>query len=368
MVKSGLTAQGRALAGFVSSAFRLGAAAGHVRLLDGWRGLCIALVIAGHFLPAVGFLAAAGVEFFFVLSGRLMAEILIVRRQALGLFARRRAARILPALWTYVAIVGAAMAGSAWLGAANVGWLSPAAAFLFFYNYVPDSATSAFLHHTWSLAVEEHSYILLAAVAMLATRDARRAALLATAVAALAMLNGVRLWLWPPEDQLYAVWRSDVRAASVLISFAFYLRLRPLLERARGRWPAWLSPACAAASIFCLSFPPPLDPLRMTLGTLFAAVAVNSVEQAAPLFRTLLERPLPVWLGTLSFSLYLWQQPFYAVAKLGALPMLPALALAILCALWSFKRVEQPARAWLNGRWDRPSRLQLPPGTQQSVA
>jgi peptidoglycan/LPS O-acetylase OafA/YrhL len=47
--------------------------------LDGWRGLSIALVLIGHFVPVPGInLGVLGVEFFFVLSGRLMAEILFI--------------------------------------------------------------------------------------------------------------------------------------------------------------------------------------------------------------------------------------------------------------------------------------------------
>ncbi|MER8439084.1 hypothetical protein NKH36_02770 [Mesorhizobium sp. M1312] len=47
--------------------------------LDGWRGLSIVLVLIGHFFPVPGInLGVMGVEFFFVLSGRLMAEILFV--------------------------------------------------------------------------------------------------------------------------------------------------------------------------------------------------------------------------------------------------------------------------------------------------
>ncbi|MER9742940.1 acyltransferase family protein [Mesorhizobium sp. M0187] len=49
--------------------------------LDGWRGLSIALVLIGHFFPVPGInLGVLGVEFFFVLSGRLMGEILFIER------------------------------------------------------------------------------------------------------------------------------------------------------------------------------------------------------------------------------------------------------------------------------------------------
>ncbi|MBB6484382.1 acyltransferase family protein [Rhizobium lusitanum] len=64
----------------------------HIPALDGWRGLAILIVLTGHFggdtvLPG---LASAGVDLFFVLSGRLMAEILFVRKIPLRLFFFRR--------------------------------------------------------------------------------------------------------------------------------------------------------------------------------------------------------------------------------------------------------------------------------------
>jgi len=70
--------------------------------LDGWRGLAIISVLIGHFLsrnfPALFVLGGYGVTLFFVLSGRLMADILFVRRQPIQLFFERRIARISPAL------------------------------------------------------------------------------------------------------------------------------------------------------------------------------------------------------------------------------------------------------------------------------
>ncbi|TIU24619.1 MAG: acyltransferase, partial [Mesorhizobium sp.] len=72
--------------------------------LDGWRGLSIALVLIGHFFPVPGInLGVLGVEFFFVLSGRLMGEILFIERFPLKKFFKRRFSRIYPALLVFVA-------------------------------------------------------------------------------------------------------------------------------------------------------------------------------------------------------------------------------------------------------------------------
>ncbi|TIX35964.1 MAG: acyltransferase, partial [Mesorhizobium sp.] len=81
--------------------------------LDGWRGLSIALVLIGHFFPVPGInLGVMGVEFFFVLSGRLMAEILFVERYPLKAFFKRRFSRIYPALLIFVVASMVALSGT----------------------------------------------------------------------------------------------------------------------------------------------------------------------------------------------------------------------------------------------------------------
>jgi peptidoglycan/LPS O-acetylase OafA/YrhL len=80
----------------------------HVDYLDGWRGCSIALLLIGHFnlTPLVAGRdfnpAGLAVECFFALSGRLMADILFVRRMPLVRFYVHRVSRIIPALWLFV--------------------------------------------------------------------------------------------------------------------------------------------------------------------------------------------------------------------------------------------------------------------------
>src|SRR5215468_5050609 len=83
----------------------------HVPYLDGWRGAAIGSLLVGHFTPLPGIdFGRVGVELFFVLSGRLMADILFVRNFALPAFFRRRISRIWPALVLYVLGIAAASA------------------------------------------------------------------------------------------------------------------------------------------------------------------------------------------------------------------------------------------------------------------
>jgi peptidoglycan/LPS O-acetylase OafA/YrhL len=71
--------------------------------LDGWRGLAILGVLFDHFVTKSGInLGRFGVELFFVLSGRLMAEILFVQKMPLNVFFLRRFSRVYPALFVFV--------------------------------------------------------------------------------------------------------------------------------------------------------------------------------------------------------------------------------------------------------------------------
>ena len=100
--------------------------------LDGWRGLSITLVLIGHFFPVPGInLGLLGVEFFFVLSGRLMAEILFIERYPLKKFFKRRFSRIYPALLVYVLVTMVALSGSF----IAFKWKAALTALTFTYNY-----------------------------------------------------------------------------------------------------------------------------------------------------------------------------------------------------------------------------------------
>src|SRR5690348_911910 len=75
--------------------------AGRLSYLDGWRGFSILMVLLAHFVmhEDVGFI---GVQMFFALSGRLMADILFAERFPLKEFYKRRFARIYPGLFVFV--------------------------------------------------------------------------------------------------------------------------------------------------------------------------------------------------------------------------------------------------------------------------
>jgi peptidoglycan/LPS O-acetylase OafA/YrhL len=148
-------------------------AATRIKFLDGWRGLAIFTVLIGHFSPLDPELGSFGVELFFVLSGRLMAQILFEKKMALPIFFQRRFARVYPALVVLVIGLTLLSAVAAILGKdRGIDVLSAVAALTFTFNYLPALGypTSRTLEHIWSLAVEEHCYALLALLAIFRRR------------------------------------------------------------------------------------------------------------------------------------------------------------------------------------------------------
>jgi peptidoglycan/LPS O-acetylase OafA/YrhL len=314
--------------------------------LDGWRGLSIALVLIGHFFPVPGInLGVLGVEFFFVLSGRLMGEILFIERFPLKKFFKRRFSRIYPALLVFVI---AAMIGLSGTFIA-FKWKAALTALTFTYNYAGILINRAgALDHIWSLCVEEHAYIILALISVLVTGRANVVRLL-LALSLLAMANGAISYWVLGMDYEHSYWRTDVHIASILLSASI------CLLKVDGGLPAVLkSPhvALAAAVAGVLLFLNPVPtPLHYIIAVPLLALAVNTLDFAGGYLTGLLSSRPMVMLGLWSYSLYLWQQPFYKFVDEQGSAAIPMLAAVFACALCSYYVVEKPARAWLNRNW-----------------
>jgi peptidoglycan/LPS O-acetylase OafA/YrhL len=316
--------------------------AGRIPWLDGWRGLSLLLVLVGHFVPDANFgLAKLGVELFFVLSGRLIADILFVEREALPTFFVRRISRVYPGLAVFVLATWVATLPSPYAFKP----LAAAAGLTFTLNYamVLQHGVEA-IENLWSLCIEEHGYLLLAGLAILARRGVP-AGLAIAAIALLSIVDAAVSSLALGQDYRTVYWRTDAHVASILVGALAYLALR---GRAVGRW---VPLAAFAAGLGFWAVGP--DVVRYSLATACMAVSVTTLERApGPALRALSWRPL-IWAGLCSYSIYLWQQPFARLWFDGRLPALAACGLAIVFGLVSYRWVERPARRYINARWAR---------------
>jgi peptidoglycan/LPS O-acetylase OafA/YrhL len=165
------------------------------------------------------------------------------------------------------------------------------------------------------------------------------------------MLNGWVSYAMLKQDYTAVYWRTDVHIASIFAAAALYLLLRPHLGSI-GAHPIlrWLSPIALALG-FAFSIEAMPAEYHFILGTLCFATAVITLEAAPNIIRAAFSWPALTWFGVLSYSLYLWQQPFYKLLDHypAALPFLLAGALA--AGLASYHFIEQPARRFLNRVW-----------------
>ncbi|MBD0319060.1 MAG: acyltransferase, partial [Gemmatimonadetes bacterium] len=294
--------------------------------LDGWRGIAIAMVVAAHtasplyhagVLPPewvrVVYLGGHGVGLFFGLSGflictRLLDECRATGRVRLGEFYLRRAFRILPPALVYLAVVGV-------LGRLGVLPVDPRewwAALLLFRNYVPvffPGGAGRYTGHFWSLAVEEHFYVLVPLLlAWGRTRGLGR--VLAAAAVTVAVWRYFDLrhgWgaRWLGLAPYTAEYRTDIRLDALLWGGALAVLLHDPRWRARAarllRPAVWGCAAAVYAALVALSWPGHLWG-ALLVPALLAGTVLHPDARAA---RVLGWAPLG-WLGRISYSLYLW--------------------------------------------------------------
>ncbi|MCB1545190.1 MAG: acyltransferase [Rhodoblastus sp.] len=322
---------------------------GRVRNIDILRGIAILGVVQLHAFSQTGayaFLGApdaalkfasigwAGVDLFFVLSAYLLTGNLLRHRDAPGLalsFYKRRALRILPLYWT-VLIVGSLL-GIIWDisgGIANsflFGNQHPLWVYLVFAQNWIDGWTGAraamFLAPTWSLAVEEHLYLLLPLfVPRLGLRG-----LCALAVAWIVTAPFIRYGLAsdvrPWAAYVWTIARLD--AFGIGIIAAVWMSKRPETIRALPPRPFALAAAAFWALLSRIAPEPQTGLLASAIAPTIAAAAAACAlvaglaaagrPSAAPAGR--LARAL-AWCGEHCFSLYLLHLPLIAAPFLFA--------------------------------------------------
>jgi peptidoglycan/LPS O-acetylase OafA/YrhL len=317
----------------------------HVDYLDGWRGGAILLLLVGHFaaLPTISghsfYTGRLGVECFFVLSGRLMAEILFLRQIPIGIFYWRRISRIFPALWLFL---GALTFATVLYPQIDVTSLKALASVAFLVNYLPEYSGNS-LGHIWSLCVEEHAYIFLSLIAIIHRQWKINVPLILALVSIICVLNGaIQTWIGRDYYQVYL--HSDVRAASIFMSSALYLALKDFkpVGRAFGAVPLLaIGSGFAVSMLYAMP-----DTIKYSVGTFLIALGLATLQWCWEPAKRFLSSSAMTYLGLWSFSLYLWQQPFSML--LGEINSLVAVSLLFAVSLTSYYLVEKPARKLLN--------------------
>jgi peptidoglycan/LPS O-acetylase OafA/YrhL len=306
--------------------------------------MAISLVLINHFAPSFTWLdtGTAGVDVFFCLSGFLMSNILFVRRMPLVKFYKRRVSRILPVFLLFV-LCAFALAKLRSIPFSKTELL---ATLVFLRTYIPAVPgiwdTNVPIQHIWSLNVEEHCYVFLGLLTLLPLVRREVWALTTAALGSiLVFIVYVKIPRIAPHSSFLG---TEVQASYLLFSAAYHLARQHFVALVRP----WMPLAALAIGFGCYTQLSPWWSEPLVAPVLFA-FSINHLSESPGFFRTILSaRPLRM-LGIWSYSLYLWQQPFFKFQH--GLPVGLPLVLAFLVGIVSFYFFERPIRTWLNRHW-----------------
>jgi peptidoglycan/LPS O-acetylase OafA/YrhL len=341
--------------------------------LDGLRAISIALVLFSHLAGTGGFPVSAaaanpwslggfGVTVFFVISGFLITGLLLeelrrTNRIRLGRFYFRRTLRIFP---PYFALLGALLVADR-LGmiALNPGDLLHGATYTSNYH----DARSWYVGHTWSLSVEEQFYLLWPAVLLFArTRRGlfiAAATILAVPVIRVAEWELMR-WAGHGVGYRFETIADAIAAGCVLACARTRLHQLPVYTRFLSSRAFVIVPALAVAANLTHDHPLVAFGVATAVINICLALCIDwcVTFHDGRIGRVLNAAPL-VFVGWISYSLYLWQQPFLnrdSSASTAQFPLNIVLTLAL--ALASYYVIERPSlqlRKRLEARTRRPT-------------
>lgn len=340
--------------------------------IDGLRAVAVLSVLLYHlhesFLPGGYF----GVDIFFVISGFVVTGSVAGARfdslfQFQGHFYARRIVRIMPALvfcLVVTAVVGTLFIPSSWLS--NMLAKTGLAAFFGGSNIVlalnndeyfsPRAAFNPFVH-TWSLGVEEQFYLLFPILIYFFHHE-RPGAKTTRAVAVISALSVISfalcgLMTWYRWE--YAFYLIPARFWELGAGVVLYLSMNAWAPHISALSPqkynlGFITGLLLVAISFAIPasifspFPAALVPVAGT-----ACLIAFIVAQPQRALAATLAKPAPVFVGKISYSLYLWHWPTFVVFRWTVgldqiQTCLAAVAIALLLAIASYEIVEQPAR------------------------
>jgi peptidoglycan/LPS O-acetylase OafA/YrhL len=330
--------------------------------IDGLRALAILPVVLFH-AGVPGFSGGfVGVDVFFVISGFLITTIIrdemAERRFSIAVFYERRARRILPAFFLMMAVCVLLAAWTLFPHQFLAFSRSVMAASVFASSFLFRSEAGYFdleseqkpLLHTWSLSVEEIFYIvfplLLLAIRGRSTRSQVGIliciSLVSLAASSIALHDDPRSpsAFFLPYSRAWELMLGALLAYAVLPPVSGFLREGAALAGIGLILTAVL--VYSEGTVF-----PGLAALMPCVG---AGLLIYAGQHGATLGGRLLSQPPVVWVGKVSYSLYLWHWPLLVLARakfgdgLGPFAITVVVALSVLLAALSTIFVEQPFR------------------------
>ena len=351
----------------------------YVPALDGLRALAVLAVIAYHMKMNWAPGGLLGVTMFFVLSGYLITGLLLTEfdsTQTISLpnFWLRRVRRIIPAV--VFAVLGTAFLCTIFDHALLTKMRPDVAPTLFFFNnwwqifhnvsYFEALGEPSPLTHYWSLAIEEQFYLIWPVALLLCLKAGVKRSTIQKGVIVLIVLSALAMALMfsPTTDPSRVYYGTDTRAFSLLIGalLAFIWPYQRLTEKSGARMSSMgriVFDVIGAVGLVGLiimiavtnGFAPFIYRGGLVLCSLLTAVVIAIIVHPVSLVGKLFSLPPFVWIGKLSYSMYLWHYPIILLMTpnnlVGEAPWwlrLLQLVVVIGVSAFSYYLVENPIR------------------------
>jgi peptidoglycan/LPS O-acetylase OafA/YrhL len=325
--------------------------------IDGLRAVAVSVVLIYHafptFLPG-GFI---GVDVFFVISGYLITRLVTVELRAgtfsLRAFYERRVRRIVPPLllvlvlcatfgWIIMTPIELQVLGS------TIGWSASFLANAFFAasnGYFENASYSSPLLHLWSLGVEEQFYLIWPILLIAAVRRGVTARVLGAIIGTSLAISIWGAWDSPDIHFYRLSCRAWELAAGGLLALQFQQPVGRLLAHVMSLGGLLLIVGGSVLLSAEMAFPGGWAVIPAVGALLLIAAGPQAWINAA-----VLSSPPLIFVGLISYSLYLWHWPLLAFIRIVAghspapTTAAAALAVAFMAACLTYYVVERPVR------------------------
>ncbi len=370
--------------------------------LDGIRAVAVMAVLCYHANYPWALGGFLGVETFFVLSGFLITSLLLVEwrnsgRIDLQNFWLRRARRLLPAVWLLLLVLPFLAILFARDALPRLKEDIPAA-LIYITNWVyivreipyfEAFGRPPLLQQLWSLAVEEQFYLLWPIILLVLLRTVKkyRSGLLVATFFLIALSSvWMALSYSPADDPLRVYYGTDTRASGFLVG-AFLAVVWPPRKAVPESGGGMLEIIGWTGLVGLLLLYNLLNEFQLflyrggiLLAALMTALLIIGASSPSTSLSKLFEHRILRWIGTRSYSIYLWHWPVFMLTRPGIdvpLPALPVrlgqLAITFALAELSYRWVEYPIRhqgfrsslrSWQVAfrQWSTPKKLSLGAG------
>jgi peptidoglycan/LPS O-acetylase OafA/YrhL len=331
--------------------------------IDGLRGIAVLMVVAFHLQTVLSHGGFIGVDIFFVISGFLITSLLLRELEHgsynVKRFYVRRIRRLAPALIVMLLFTTAVAYAVLWpFELTNYAWSLISAVlsasnqyFLSHLGYFDAQSSSVPLLHTWSLAVEEQFYIVFPFLLSLLYR--RFKPCLASIVAGLGLVSlAISIYAVYAAPN-FAFYSPASRAWELMCGSLLAVKPLPGMQSALRRNLAGVAGMALIMYAFLKDWHytpfPGLAALPPCIGSL---LVIGSASTGETIISRILSSRVLVFVGLISYSLYLWHWPLIVFLPMWAgvtfrsvtINHVIIFAVAFLIATLSWRFVERPFR------------------------